>query len=754
MAPESSAVTTSQRKSGKDHVTPHKLALLVLIREFCVVKNKARMINPLLGQTDDVWEHTNLQQRDFAIITLKLLQSPDMDLKSFNGMVKPILHPRTYQQFLERLEKLKTKGVAAIMDYFESLENLLVDPTHQTPTVNKSSILGLFIRRMFLVFDKFTFSHVANVHRKFCQYYNTAFGEEQPNDSLIDESLPIDDYREMEETQVMASQKQAEFFIAQQVALLHINEREALPPPKLHQKIRDFHKGNPELTEAHYLSFLNNLRVREFCGAIESLYHHFDRSTLIVPQDSKAVTVAEETTRSFRYAALNLAILHAKFGHREEGLAALKEAITMAQEANDSICLQHSLCWLYRLSPQNAEPLIEKSISKSGELNLWYLSSLSVKALAQLKCFKGTTPSFVFELMMKSDILNCQHSMTELLGSAYSQRAALWTLYGNSCMANLSSQLLLNLNTTDPVRGGIYQIGEGYCLALRNLAWDFALQGHYSEADEIIALAKDLFPSYSEHSHIWKLCEVSIVFEKALLQGEWQVAEKASVGISVLNQLEGQFRKAQLLLHQGVKAAAHSLIQALISACEQEAESLAFFHVRILLLEAGLYLQSPNVSVAISCLTRSLAICKENHYAYLEAITVLYLAAAQFLLKLPYQALQLLDSVFLTILSHGSLYDKARTHLLYAKSVVAAAKLDEGPESYQKALRKGVEIVGTAVILFQQLLAHHHAKDALYWQAQFYHELGMYTERNKWSHQFNLLSQQTSHQLMDEVFVL
>lgn len=41
-------------------------------------------------------------------------------------------------------------------------------------------------------------------------------------------------------------------------------------------------------------------------------------------------------------------------------------------------------------------------------------------------------------------------------------------------MTHLSSQLLLFLNTSDPIRGGIYHIGEGTCLALRNLAIAFA----------------------------------------------------------------------------------------------------------------------------------------------------------------------------------------------------------------------------------------------------------------------------------------
>lgn len=58
----------------------------------------------------------------------------------------------------------------------------------------------------------------------------------------------------------------------------------------------------------HFLSFLNCLRVKEFGGAVESLYHFFDRSALI--------TTNEEKSKGFRYAALSLAALHAKFDNK------------------------------------------------------------------------------------------------------------------------------------------------------------------------------------------------------------------------------------------------------------------------------------------------------------------------------------------------------------------------------------------------------------------------------------------------------
>ena len=69
----------------------------------------------------------------------------------------------------------------------------------------------------------------------------------------------------------------------------------------------------------HYLSFLNNMRVREYCTATDSAYAYFDRRNLLVTSlksNSKNDSEGIRTSQMFRFAALNLATLHFQFGHR------------------------------------------------------------------------------------------------------------------------------------------------------------------------------------------------------------------------------------------------------------------------------------------------------------------------------------------------------------------------------------------------------------------------------------------------------
>jgi hypothetical protein len=83
------------------------------------------------------------------------------------------------------------------------------------------------------------------------------------------------------------------------------------------------------------------------------------------------------------------------------------------------------------------------------------------------------TPSvhiILLQLLMKSDVLNCQHSMIDLMTNSYAQKAALWCLYGKTDMWSLSSQLLLHLNTSNPTQGIQSYNGEGTCQAICNVA--------------------------------------------------------------------------------------------------------------------------------------------------------------------------------------------------------------------------------------------------------------------------------------------
>lgn len=76
----------------------------------------------------------------------------------------------------------------------------------------------------------------------------------------------------------------------------------------------------------------------------------------------------------------------------------LREAIKISQEANDNVCLQHALSWLYCLTLTNKDKLIEHSILKSLELNLSYTMSFGIQCFVQYAGMTSGNPKQIFEV--------------------------------------------------------------------------------------------------------------------------------------------------------------------------------------------------------------------------------------------------------------------------------------------------------------------------------------------------------------------
>ena len=71
--------------------------------------------------------------------------------------------------------------------------------------------------------------------------------------------------------------------------------------------------------QQHYVSYLNCLRQGEFKEALESLYHYFDGQQWQGLTGTSGIDADDSDVEGccrFRYAALNLAALHCRFGHR------------------------------------------------------------------------------------------------------------------------------------------------------------------------------------------------------------------------------------------------------------------------------------------------------------------------------------------------------------------------------------------------------------------------------------------------------
>ncbi|KAI0218824.1 Anaphase-promoting complex subunit 5 [Lamellibrachia satsuma] len=750
-----------ERPSLQDQVTPYKMTLLVLVEQHRLCWAAKSVINP------DVYSEK--EDRELMITLLGLVQTADLELKEMMFKIANVLKPTLMRNFSEQLRNLSTEEVGAVMDLFQTLPiNLFQEPK---PLLHKCSVLGFFVRRILLAFDKLSFSQVAALHNRYKAFYSQWGGSKNDctrpdsqdvlNTSNMSESsisfmeLASDDEENTSKQSALDtsvtdvgsySKRQAEFFIAKQAALLQHNEMEALSPRKLQQRIMELLQSSPQLAEAHYLSYLNYLRVNEYCGAVESLHHYFDCHLVDANKTNDTAKPKQEDEvicKGFRYAALSMAALQYRFGHRAEAFAAVCEAVRMAQETNDNVCLQHALGWLQRLGIEeswNTTYVLDRLVTKAGELNLAYLTSLGVQAFAKHNSLTATQPSSVFEFLLKSDIVNCQHSMIDLMCTSYAQKAALWHMYGRREMSSLNCQMLLHLNTLEL---GVYRNGEAECLALSHLARLHALQGEFHKASEIVQVTKKRYPPSSQNAPVWKLCEQLLLFDQAVHHGDWTAADQAVVNMASANSSEATYSECVLLLRKGEISEAFKRVEKLIKqhSCHAPNQAQPDMHARLLMLQSDLHCASGNYPAAGPPLMHCLALCKKHNFSYLVAMATMSLAFVQFCLGMPRQALLLIEGALVPILSYNCLFDHARALYLYTRCAVAAATL-EGATKKKAALLSGIQTLAEVIQWFKEVEAYQRTKDAIYYQVRLYNELGYVTERNRCALEFHQLDQQ------------
>uniref|UniRef100_A0A671Q6I6 Anaphase-promoting complex subunit 5 n=1 Tax=Sinocyclocheilus anshuiensis TaxID=1608454 RepID=A0A671Q6I6_9TELE len=682
----------------KDWVTPYKIAVLVLLHEMSTTKPMAL-----------------LDRRRLNKLILPLQQGPDLTLEQFLKIVEECCL-RMVNAVKLRLLLMADGELQDMEHFFTILPNAFSDSE-----AFKTSVVGLFMRQMLLAYNKLSFSQVYKLYKSLQQYCHHGnqpelsalpaedmelTSNEDPSADHIDkDELDTASLHQSDETRGPLSQKQAEYFLARQAYLLKNDENKAMSPAKLQDELNNILKFNPDFAEAHYLSYLNSIRVQDIYISTHSLLHYFDR--LILSGGEGKSNGDEGYGRSLRYAVLNLATLHCRFGHYQQADLALQEAIRIAQEANDHVCLQHCLSWLYtleQLKGSDSVVLTEDSVKIAAHFCLPYLASLGIQSLVKQGAKQGMPANKLLDALRGTDIMHWKQSLSELIEISLAQTTSIWRMYGKSTMARQQAQLLLNMNSLEPVNFSVQQNNtEAFAVALCHLAELHAEQGLYAVVSDILKHLKQQFPPHTQHAKLWMLCDLKIQFEKAMNDGKYHLAEPHVTAISALNSTEGLYRKAQLLKALNRTSEASKILQQLQQQCEK----------------------SKNIEMTIRYST-----------PFDFSLQLLLL-----MLGIPEQALVLVQDVLESVLAHGSLIDKGRALLLAARCQMALAGA-AAQEHRLTALEQAVHTLDEAAVYFSQLDCKERMRDIHYLQARLHHTLGNIAQRNKCSMLFRLLDQE------------
>ena len=140
--------TVSSFKTGvDDRISPFKVAVLVLLREYCT----ARLTQLGLAGISDGDSNINFspqQCKDFCLLTLELIQSHDITWEEFEIIMEPgqyNLSEKVVSDFVSGLFKVAKDGASGLLDLGESLEKLLMEPAKGKPMIRRDSVLGNYL---------------------------------------------------------------------------------------------------------------------------------------------------------------------------------------------------------------------------------------------------------------------------------------------------------------------------------------------------------------------------------------------------------------------------------------------------------------------------------------------------------------------------------------------------------------------------------------------------------------------------------
>ncbi|OWR44924.1 anaphase-promoting complex subunit 5 [Danaus plexippus] len=734
-------------KGNVDNITPHKIAVVAFIREYGLLKMEAKdMIDFTMAPK---------YRKDFCILALKLIQCPDMEFKELEALLtdgRYNLLSVHLQNFCVRLQNIYVNGINALMDCVTSaVDKLMIEQSETNPCIiTRCSVLGFYLRRILLYLDKLTFVQVASLYKSFCIYYQKGRPglmmrslskeklnnmESQPETSkpslLPEESKPQEIFMKMniidrdstfEECQW--SRKQAELFTAQQANLLQINEKKAMAPKQLQKTIMQIINDLPEYPDIHFLSFLNCIRMKEFCGAQDSLYNCFDRAVFNMCGSGSSLN---DRNKNFRYAALNRAAMHTQFGHKSVAMEGVREALGCAQEAADSGCVAAAAAWGALAGGRARRAALLARVPRPPRA-----AAAAVQLMAQHAAVNAARPAEVFQIISKGDTINYLHSMTDLTMAGLANTAALWGLYGKTEMASVNCQLLLNLNTKCTVgSGSVWQWSEGSGAgAVCAAAW--------RGAGPLAAALASLFTSPAARAAAARHHATY-----ALRAGKWEEADQSIRQLASYDRWESQLLRAEMYFLKENPTDALETLHDILDFCKTEDDSLHYMSLRLkamIMMAEVQHTFSNNRSTNIMLLNEALSLARKYHLHFLAATAEMHTANVQLHMGSTKNALLLARKVLPLIMEHGSAYDMARGMLLYTKCRIATSP--PTGEARNQVLQSCCEALDTVKENFSKVGAEARLLHTWYLQAQLYNDIGNIVARNQCAWMYRQLETQ------------
>ena len=248
-----------------------------------------------------------------------------------------------------------------LWDLMETLSALLQPPPpliepHEIEgefTIDRSSLLGLYVRRIHLAFRETTFEELCTLVTHFGQWVTAANAPEASEEPAVDDAVAA---AAPPPWQYLLPASQLEQHVHQLVRLVEegLSELPAGSLP-LKRQVQQLLLLAPNVPQVHYLDLLCHLQDKAYEDALGAFHRYFDKvraasSGAVAGGGAAAGAPApsrDSTRAPIQWASLNLARLQLVFAHKEHALAAIQEAVRSAQQHEDNVCLAYALLWMY-----------------------------------------------------------------------------------------------------------------------------------------------------------------------------------------------------------------------------------------------------------------------------------------------------------------------------------------------------------------------------------------------------------------------
>ncbi|CDH60507.1 predicted protein [Lichtheimia corymbifera JMRC:FSU:9682] len=483
------------------YLTPFKILILILIdhfsRNLIPFETGPKLISLLLDyiQTCDTRQDPSPIEivNDFNAIT----ESGNSQewLEPLQTSIKEMNNPDKLFQFMYSL-----------IDTLEEKEQIVRSWEPEAMIMDKSSILGFFVRRCRLEFLNASILQRNELFTVFQQYAMTATGI-NTND-VMDIDTMDNTFKRPYITHKTSKHKHetnggwwisehyVDKFLTTEAERIEQTRTCDISPQALDKYLNFLQTYAPDLGKIHQVRFVNYIRTSEYEGAVANLHRFFDYCLLY------------RETPMYHYALLNLGILEAKFGHVRRAAAAFEEALNVARENQDDNCLDEVVSWNLHMKSigstllQNFKHRV--STDQNGP-NAIYLESMTKLTYARDMIRRGDSPISVFEMVNKSAVQSSIGNVKYTARTSYLFKSCIWDIYG---FRALSEAYLDAAKTTE--EGTQEDTEELYLLAAKMRA----SMGEFDNALQILEDYGNTYPDQSRMSLVWKQLQCQIRHQK------------------------------------------------------------------------------------------------------------------------------------------------------------------------------------------------------------------------------------------------